>query len=115
MIIVILYALYYVFFLYDLSLNMPLHERHVFKFLFTFCVYVVGAVCLRGFAVSWMRQLWHWTYVAILVLLVGLGVFDWLVMRTWLELREVADNLQEFLVSPLLYVGMGILGRRMAT
>ena len=115
MIIVVLYSLYYVFFLYGLSLNMPLHERHIVKFLFTFSVYVVGAVCLRGFAMPWMRQLWHWIYLAILVLLLGLGAYDWLVARTWLELRVVADNLQEFLVSPLLYVAMGILGRRIAS
>ena len=115
MIIIVLYALYYVFFLYGRALTMPLHERHMVKFLFAFSVYVTGAICLRGSAAPWMRQLWHVVYLCVLLLLVGLGVYDWLVARTWLELREVADNLQEFLVSPLLYVAMGILGRRMAT
>jgi hypothetical protein len=106
-----LYGLYYVFFLYGIALDMSLRGRHVLKFLFTISVYATGAFCLRGFAVPWMRWIWHGTYLVILVLLVGLGLYDWLVARTSLGVREVADNLQEFLVSPLLYVAMRIVGR----
>jgi hypothetical protein len=115
LIIAVLYCLYYVFFLYGVALIMPLRGRHILKFVFTFSVYVVGAICLRGFAVAWMRRVWRWTYLLILVLLVALGGYDWLVARTPLEIRSLADNLQEFLVSPLLYVAMGILGKRLAT
>jgi hypothetical protein len=106
-----LYGLYYVFFLYGIALDMSLRGRHVLKFLFAISVYATGAFCLRGFAVPWMRWIWHGTYLVILVLLVGLGLYDWLVARTSLGVRELADNLQEFLVSPLLYVAMRIVGR----
>ena len=105
-VLVVLFSLYYVFFLYGVSLNMPLQRRHILKFLFTVAAYGVGAVGLRGFGMPWMERVWHATYLTILVLLVGLGAFDWLVARTPLQVRAVADSLQEFLVSPLLYVGM---------
>jgi hypothetical protein len=108
-VLIVLYSLYYVFFLYGISLNMPLRGRHILKFLFIVAVYGAGAVGLHGFGMPWMKRVWHVTYLTILVLLVGLGAFDWLVARTPLEVRAVADSLQEFLVSPLLYVVMRIL------
>jgi hypothetical protein len=110
--IALLYGLYYVFFLYGIAQGMSLHGRHVIKFLFVAVVYVVGALCLKGFAAAWMLRIWRITYLVILLLLVVFGLFDWLVARTALELREIADNLLEFLVSPILYVAMRILGRR---
>jgi hypothetical protein len=108
----LLYGLYYVFFLYGIAQGMPLRGRHVIKFLFVAVVYVVGALCLKGFAAAWMLKVWRITYLVILFLLVVFGLFDWLVARTALELREIADNLLEFLVSPILYVAMRILGGR---
>jgi hypothetical protein len=108
-VLAILFSLYYVFFLYGISLNMPLRERHLLKFVFVAAVYAAGAVSLRGFGLPWMQRVWHVVYLAILVLLVGLGAFDWLVARTPLEIRVVADSLQEFLVSPILYVVIRML------
>jgi hypothetical protein len=110
--IVLLYALYYVFFLYGIALSMPLRGRHVVKFLFIAAVYLAGAFCVRRFAAPWMLRIWHGVYLLILVLLVLFGVYDWLIARTALELRGIADSLAEFLVSPILYVAMGIMGRR---
>lgn len=110
LIIAVLYGLYYIFFLYGISLDMPLRARHLLKFVFILLVYGVGFLCLRGFAEPWMLRTWHAAYLLILLVLLGLGGYDWLIARTPLALREIAGSLQDFLVSPLLYVGMRILG-----
>jgi hypothetical protein len=51
----------------------------------------------------------------VLVGLLLLGFYDWGIARAPLSIRIVADDLQEFLVSPILYVAMGIIGRRMVS
>jgi hypothetical protein len=57
-------------------------------------------------------RIWHGCYLLILILLLGLGAYDWTIARTPLSVREIADSLQEFLVSPVLYVALGIFNRR---
>jgi len=59
-------------------------------------------------------KVWNVVYLGVLLLLVLLGIFDWGIARVPLDIRVVADDLQELLISPLLYVGMGLLGRRYA-
>ena len=109
LVIAALYGLYYLFFLYGISLDMPLRGRHVLKFLFILLVYGVGFLCLRGFAEPWMVRTWHAAYLLIVLILLGLGGYDWLIARTPLALREIAGSLQDFLVSPLLYVALRYL------
>lgn len=112
--IALLYSAYYLFFLYGLSLTMPLRARHVMKFLFILAVYGVGLLGLRRSAAGWVVRSWHFCYVLGLLLLLLLGAYDWMIARTPLSLREVADDVQEFLVSPVLYVALGLLSRRSA-
>ncbi len=109
LVIAALYGFYYLFFLYGISLDMPLRGRHILKFLFILGVYGVGFLCLRGFAEPWMLRTWHAAYLLILLVLLGLGGYDWMIARTPLALREIAGSLQDFLVSPLLYVGLRYL------
>ncbi|HZE84851.1 MAG TPA: hypothetical protein VE035_11120 [Puia sp.] len=111
-VIALLYCLYYIFFLYRIALDMPIRGRHVIKFCFIALVYASGAVCLRGYADKWMLRAWHLIYFLILGLLVLLGIYDWTIARTPLPVREIADTLLEFLISPILYVAMGIFSRR---
>jgi hypothetical protein len=59
-----------------------------------------------------MMRVWHGFYILILCLLLCLGVYDWTIARAPLSVREIADSLQEFLVSPVLYVALGIFNRR---
>jgi hypothetical protein len=110
--ILLLFCLYYVFFLYGVSMEMPIRGRHVIKFLFIVLVYASGAICLRKFAPSWMIRVWHGVYLLILLLLILLGVYDWTIARAPVPVREIADTLQEFLVSPILYVAMRIISER---
>jgi hypothetical protein len=108
----LLYATYYVFFLYDIAQRMPLRGRHIIKFLFVALVYFTGVVCLRKPAAGWVRRTWHIIYLLTLALLLLLGLYDWAIARTPLGVREIADDLLEFLVSPILFVVMWILSRK---
>jgi hypothetical protein len=42
-----------------------------------------------------------------------LGIYDWGFARTSAQMRLIADDLQEFLVSPILYCTMGIIAKRL--
>ena len=110
-VILVLYCIYYLSFIYGLALEIPLRARHFVKFFFILLCYGVGVFALRGSATGWMVRLWHFIYLTCLFLLLLLGVYDWVIARTPLPVRMVADSVQEFLVSPLLYVAMGLFSR----
>jgi hypothetical protein len=105
----ILYCLYYVLFLYRIALELPIRGRHVFKFLFILLIYGVGIASLRRWGMPWMMRVWHLCYLLILFLLLSLGGYDWAIARTPAAVRSVADSLQAFLVSPILYVAIRII------
>ncbi|HVU58048.1 MAG TPA: hypothetical protein VHD83_23465 [Puia sp.] len=105
----VLYCLYYVLFLYRMALDMPIRGRHVVKFLFILLVYGVGVSCLRKWGAPWMLRVWHYCYLLIVLLLLLLGGYDWTIARTPASVRSIADSLQAFLISPILYVAMRIL------
>ena len=110
--IVVFYSLYFLFFLYRIAQDMPIRGRHIVKLLFIVLTYMTGVVCLKKYAEPWMMRIWHGFYLLILCLLLCLGAYDWTIARTPLSVREIADSLQEFLVSPVLYVALGIFNRR---
>jgi hypothetical protein len=93
---------------------MPLKARHLVKFLSVLIAYGIGAYTLKRFTAGWMMQIWHTVYLSILALLVLLGLYDWSIARVPVEIRGIADNLQEFLISPVLYVAIGIINRSLA-
>ncbi|HVV04841.1 MAG TPA: hypothetical protein VHC96_11500 [Puia sp.] len=105
----VLYCLYYVLFLYRMALDMPIRERHVVKFLFILMVYGAGFISLRKWGMPWMLRVWHLCYMLIVLLLLLLGGYDWIIARAPESIRSIADSLQGFLVSPILYVAMRIV------
>jgi hypothetical protein len=107
----LLYCLYYLYFIYVLAPELPLKARHLIKFFAIILAYVIGTFSLRKYTFEWMMQIWHWIYWIILAILLILGAYDWLIERTPLQVRIVADDLQDFLVSPILYVGIGLLNK----
>ncbi|MHA4808153.1 hypothetical protein ACX0G9_08595 [Flavitalea flava] len=107
--ITLLYIVYYLYFIYGLSREIPLRLRHIVKFLFILTAYGIGNFTLKRYTVGWMMRIWHGVYLVSLLLLVLFGAYDWGIARTPFSLRIIADDLQEFLISPILYVAMGIL------
>jgi hypothetical protein len=109
--IALLYCLYYFYFIYGLSFSLNLRERHAVKFLFILVTYGIGAFMLPRSAAGWTIRIWHVAYGAGLLLLVLLGIYDWGFARTPLQVRFVADDLQELLISPILFCVIGLLDR----
>jgi hypothetical protein len=57
----------------------------------------------------WMLRVWHLCYLFIVLFLLLLGGYDWTIARTPESVRSIADSLQAFLISPILYVALRIL------
>lgn len=109
--ITLLYVLYYFYFLNGLAFSIGLRARHVVKFLFILVAYGIGSFALPDNTAGWMMRIWHGAYGIGLLLLLLMGIYDWGIARTPLQLRFIADDLQELLVSPILYGVIGMLHR----
>jgi hypothetical protein len=109
---ILVYCLYYLYFIYGLSREVSLRAMHVLKFLFVLIAYGVGMLGLRRNLSSGLIQLWNLIYAVCLLLLVLLGGYDWLFGRAPLAIRGIADNIEELLVSPILYVVISIVSYR---
>nr|WP_308993782.1 hypothetical protein [Mariniflexile sp. KMM 9835]MDQ8213356.1 hypothetical protein [Mariniflexile sp. KMM 9835] len=85
--------------------------RHIIKFAATIAVYLVGTYHLGKLEDSWMSFLWHIIHVSGLCIITALGLFDWFISSISLHLRLFANSIQELLISPLLYLAMGLLNK----
>jgi hypothetical protein len=104
------YAVYYVYFRYSAFYTMPARQMRVVKFVFIALTFAAGWLGLRKGAVIWAARFWVLVFGVLLALLVVLGLYENYFARLPMELRMLLD-LVEFLVSPALYVALGILGR----
>ncbi len=109
--IVVLYCVYYLFFVYGAFIGMALRPRHFIKLVFVVLVYGAGFLALRRSAVVWTTKVWHLLYGLTIFILVGMVLYDWGVSRLSASSRSIADDLQDFLVSPLPYICIELLRR----
>jgi len=110
-VISVFYAVFYVYFRYSAFYNMTARQMRVVKFAFVALTFSVGWLGLRKGAVGWAARFWAMVFGSLLLVLVLLGLYENYFARLPVELRMVLDDLVEFLVSPALYVALGILGR----
>ena len=113
-IIFILYSCYYIFIAeHKNTALIPRKLRHVITLLVTVAVYFVGTFHLGKLKVTWMASLWHIVHISGLCIITAIGLFDWLFLegKTILGLSRFARTIQELLISPILYVAMGLLNR----
>ena len=109
--ILIIYTCYYVYFLENSDLVLPTKIKHVIKFGTTIVVYFVGTYHLGKLSDSWMSFIWHVVHISGLTIITSLGLFDLFVGGMSLNLRALAGSIQEILISPMLYVAMGLLNK----
>lgn len=108
-----IYTLYYLLFQDSPKIeHIGRKMRHVIKFGTTFLVYLVGTFHLGKLKDEWMNLLWHTVHISGLLILVGIGGFDWAFGMVSNPIKYFAASIQEFLISPVLYVGMGILNKK---
>jgi hypothetical protein len=110
--IIVIYSVYYIYFLENKSLNLPVKMGHVIKFLTTIAVYLIGTFHLGRLSDKWMSLLWHIIHISGLFILLSLGFFDWFISEISLNLRIFAGSIQEILISPILYMSMGLINQR---
>lgn len=89
-------------------------ERHMLKFVSVLVVYAMGIMAFAGRSPGWLLQLWHIIYAALLLLLVLLGLFDTYVQSFSTTVRNLGVSIHVFLISPVPYVFVGIIGRAAA-
>ena len=58
-----------------------------------------------------MSSIWHIIHISGLCIIASLGLFDWLVADLSLSLKVFVNSIQEILISPGLYVAMGLLNK----
>ncbi len=114
LVILILYCCYYLGFVYGVFMQIPLRARHLIRILFVLLVYFAGGRGLRKDMAGWMMKIWHLLYALGISGMLILGMYDWWVVRLPVTARYIGDSLQEFLVSPVLYIAIGLLRRSLA-
>lgn len=113
-IIMLIYSMFYILFADKPdTLLIPRKWRHVIKFITTFTVYLVGTYHLGKHKNSWMLYLWHFVHITLLSTITGIGLYDWIFGMVSYQVKEIAASMQEFLISPMLYIAMGILNQRL--
>lgn len=109
--IVAIYSWYYMFFITeDLSwMAIPKLTFHLIRFGTTVVVYFVGTFHLGKLEDSWMAKIWHLVHIGGLIIITSMGLFDWFILEISRTAKQFAHTIQELLISPVLYVAMGIL------
>jgi vacuolar-type H+-ATPase subunit I/STV1 len=107
--IVLIYSSFYLLFFENANLNLPRTIDHGIKFMTTIAVYFVGTYHLGKLVDSWMNFIWHIVHVSGLLVITSLGAYDLLISDISSNLRVFALSVQEILISPMLYLAMGLL------
>ena len=110
--IIIVYAAFYIFFSENQASKLiPVKTRHLIKFTSTIIVYFIGTIHLRMLKDSWMYTLWHFVHIVGLLILMLMGFVHWYLFEFNAHIKGYAVMVQELLMSPILYVAMGILNK----
>lgn len=114
--ILTVYSIYNIF-LVDTSyyFYIPRIVRHFSGLGCVVVVYLAGVVALRKYTVPWMMQVWHALHLFLIFLLLLFDILAWSMGSLPLPLHNLAGSLLEILISPILYVAMGLLNKRLST
>lgn len=112
--IIVIYSLYNIY-LVDVSYyqSIPRKLRHVGKLSVILMVYGTGTWALKDYFARWMLYLWHLLHLCIIGVLILIGLYDWSFGAISPALRNITGTLFEFLISPLIYLAMGIIGSKL--
>ncbi|HEY4060469.1 MAG TPA: hypothetical protein VGM30_01135 [Puia sp.] len=113
LVILIVYTLYNLAFrqvwFYE---TVPWFLRHAVKFAVILLVYFVGRWVFRRYPVAWLLSVWNLLYAVCTVIVLLLGVYDG-VIGMGPSIRFLGDAVYEFLISPVAFVALKLVERRM--
>jgi len=111
--IVVIYSLYNLY-LVDVNYyqSIPRKVRHICKFLTILSIYGTGTFALKKYTAEWMMYIWHLLHIIIIASLLLIGLYDWCFGEISVQARNIANTLFEFLISPVIYIAVGILNNK---
>ena len=112
--LVAVYTAYYLLFVESPDvLAIPRKLRHLVLMGSLLGVYALGTYHLQFSKHAWMGALWHLVHISGISILLLAGLFDWGIQPLNYPMRSMLRQLHEFLLSPVLYVGMGLLAKHL--
>jgi hypothetical protein len=108
--IILVYSLYNMY-LVDVNYydQIPRKVRHIARFLSIVMVYGIGLYTLKKAMEGWVINIWNIIYLVFASLLIIIGLYDWATGGASNQLRNIANTLHEFLISPVLFVALYII------
>ena len=110
-IMILAYTLVRLFF-YEPVVAMPhwVHtKRQLIRWINISFVYVVGIWVIRRMRIGWMLVLWNWVHIALLAYLLLAAAYEWGIAPLPYGIRSSVAPIIEFLISPVYYIGLGVL------
>jgi len=89
--------------------------RHINSFASVLLVYWIGLLALKKYSVRWIILIWHLLYGSCVLILLGIGGYDWYSGQAAFQFINVARTLHEFLISPVPYVGIAIIRKTLSS
>ena len=114
LLIALLYSLYNIRFDLTYVPGIPGKLKHFNKLVWVLLVYGTGTWVLKRSLESWLIQLWHLVYLLGLLVLILIGLYDWHQGLISPALRNIANTIHKFLLSPVLFAALGLLRWRLA-
>ena len=111
--IITVYSLYSIYFDLTYVPDIPGKWKHANKFLFVLIVYGIGTLALKRYMIGWMMLIWHLLHIVFISVLLLIGFYDWYHGNITDQIRNLANSVFDFLISPVLYVSMGIIQFRL--
>ena len=108
--IILVYSLYNMY-LVDVNYydQIPRKVRHIARFLSIVMVYGIGLYTLKKAMEGWVINIWNIIYLVFASLLILIGLYDWGTGGASNQIRNIANTLHEFLISPVLFVALYII------
>jgi len=111
---VLLFVLYSIYFLtardgFFYLIHTSRKERHIITFVTILLVYGAGLWALNKYFPLWTRSAWNLLHIVFIAVLILFGVFDWSMGGLPKSSRHFTQTIAETLVSPVLYVAIGLL------
>src|SRR5450631_4160726 len=86
--------------------------RHIVRFGAILLAWAIGEFTYRKSIPGWLLHVWRSLYMAVTLLLLSAGLYDWWAGGLPGGLRNMAITLNEFLLSPAPYVIIWLINRR---
>jgi hypothetical protein len=89
--------------------NYPGLFRQLFRWFTIALVYATGGFVLKQTGISWLKSIWHLVHLTLIAYLALVTAFEYLIAPVSYGVRASVAPIVEFLISPILYLGSGLV------